>query len=700
MGILSSLFGIGGTGKQATTTKVIQSQIPKELSPFVKEILAESKALYDADIKRGYDPYTALTTAPFTAEQLQAQEDIKGLRGTQAPFIQEALDIQREGAEKFTPEVAQEYMSPYQRAVTDIEKREAQTAFERTARPAFEKRAVDAGGMSGLGTRAGVEGAELQRGQSQLLADIEAKGLQSSFLNAQKQFEQQKAREQQMASNIGRTGPAFFGATLAEAGAAEGVGAERRELAQTGLDEAYFKFLEEQQFPQRTLAQYESSVYGNPVLGTPSRTETTTGTPFKPSMGQNLLGLGLTGLNIYGSGGGFKPGGQFSTQAALNKAFGGKSGGTIGGLSGLPVVRRQSGTQVMSEEDDFEGDVENIKIRERFPYTPPSPTIREPVRGMNKVAELLKQFGVTPPDPEKIRQREQEYASELAKKTQEFETGEETARAKRFERRMAKAKEGNPMARFAAIQKAIQAGVMGEQGLDIVEGMKVYGQEMAPLNQKMLDVTNTIDEEDAAIKAGVMGPQGFDPVTGMEVYGEEMAPLNQKMLDLTNTIDEEDEAIKTGQRKRKHERLINSLKTNKELQERLTALPRKNMRELLADLVNIGSVEKLFSEIDKNEASVRKAKNDATFKLKNYLLNVAKLDAEKIKTVLANYELAHLNPKGFDAALRELGIEQELIDEIRNEITAIGTGEATGSIPTSPRARRDLKNTLESIKNR
>ena len=142
MGILSSLFGIGGTGKQATTTQVIQSQIPEELSPFVKQILSESQALYDADIKRGYDPYTALTTAPFTAEQLQAQEDIKGLRGTQAPFIQEALGIQREGAEKFTPEVAQEYMSPYQRAVTDIEKREAETQFERTAMPRFEKRAL------------------------------------------------------------------------------------------------------------------------------------------------------------------------------------------------------------------------------------------------------------------------------------------------------------------------------------------------------------------------------------------------------------------------------------------------------------------------------------------------------------------------------------------------------------------------------
>jgi hypothetical protein len=183
------------------------------------------------------------------------------------------------------------------------------------------------------------------------------------------------------------------------------------------------------------------------------------------------------------------------------------------GLSGLPVVRRAIG-------GDFEGDVENIKITEEFPWRPPSPTIREPISGLGNLREIYEQMQYRPEPPGAIRRREQEYASELAKKTREFEAGEETARAKRFERRMAKAKEGNPMARFAARQKAIEAGVMGEQGIDLVKGMRVYG--------------------------------------------EEMAPLNQKMLDLKNTIDEEDEAIKAGQRKRKHERLINVLKTDKE----------------------------------------------------------------------------------------------------------------------------------------
>ena len=666
MGILSSLFGIGGS-KPSTKTVIQSQQIPPELAPFVKEILGEAQTLYKSELERGYDPYTGLTTAPFTPEEEAAQTALSGLVGTTAPFIQEALDVQREGAEKFTPEVAKEYMSPYQRAVTDIEKREAKRVFERDIMPRFEKTAVDAGGLSGLGTRAGVQAAELERNQAQLLADIEAKGLQSSFQDARKQFTDQKAREQQMAANIGRAAPAFFGATLAEAGAAEGVGAQKRELGQSALDEAYFKFLEEQKYPQQTLAEYSGTVYGNPMLGTPSRTTTTTGTPYQPSMGQNLLGLGLTGLNIYGMGGGkkmvgFKGGGSVGMSDKNLGKYMEQGSGAISdsnrdrlmrlyksGLSGLPVVRRKAGTQVDMPLYDIEE--ENIDIN--FPYTRQPKRVGEPIRGMSKVAGLLKQFGVTPPDPEKIRQREQEFASELAKKTQEFETGEETARAKRFERRMKRAKEGNPMARFAAIQKAIEAGVMGEQGID--------------------------------------------PVAGMKVYGEEMAPLNEKMSDLINTIDEEDEAIKAGQRKRKHERLINTLKTDKELQERLMALPRKNMQELLADLANIGTIEKLYSEIDKNEAAAKKGNVDLALKLRKDLREERQLVLNQVKAVVGQDGLlaAATNPETMTALAKKFGLTPTE--------TAILILEAqTGKLPTTEKKDKfkpdPLKKAIEQLK--
>jgi len=338
MGILSSLFGIGGS-KPKQETVVQSAQIPPELAPFVKQILGEAQDLYEGEIERGYDPYTGLTSAPFTAEEEAAQAGIAGLVGTATPYIEEAVGTYREGAEKFTPETAQEYMSPYQRAVTDIEKREAERVFERDVMPRFEAEAVRAGGLSGLGTRAGVQAAELQRNQQQLLADIETKGLQSAFQDARQGFETQKARERQMAGDVGRTGPALFQAGLAERGAQMGVGEQKRQQAQTGLDEAYFRFLEERGFPQQTLADYSQTVYGNPVLGTPSVTRQTTEQPFVASPASQLMGLGLSGLNLYGMGGGFSPGnfsmGNLYARPGMGAAA---QGGQV--ESTLPIVRR------------------------------------------------------------------------------------------------------------------------------------------------------------------------------------------------------------------------------------------------------------------------------------------------------------------------------------------------------------------------
>jgi len=340
MGFLSSLFGVGS--RTPKTETVVQAQkLPEEISPFVKEILKEAQDLYKGEIERGYDPYTGQMIAPLTEDEQQAMTGISGLVGTTKPYLEEALETYRTGAEQFTPEAAQAYMSPYQRAVTDIEKREAQKVFERDIMPQFEKKAADAGGMSGLGTRAGIMAGQLGQAQMQQMGDIEARGLQSAFQNAQAQFAQQKARERQMAGDVGRTGTALFGAGLAEQGALQTVGQQKRELAQSALDEAYGKFLEERSFPQQTLADYSGMVYANPFSKIPSMTTTTTGLPGAPGIGQQMLGLGMTGLNIYGAGtvgGGPWSAGQYAQTMLGKKA----SGGRLSGLSSLPVVRRQT----------------------------------------------------------------------------------------------------------------------------------------------------------------------------------------------------------------------------------------------------------------------------------------------------------------------------------------------------------------------
>jgi hypothetical protein len=341
MGFLSSLFGYDD--KPKVTTKV--ASIPPELKPYVDEALKDTQALYKQRMGEGYTPYTGDTIAGLTPEQIASQEGLKSLVGTQVPFQQEALGMFRQGAERFTPEIAKEFMSPYQRAVIDQEKEQAQRQYERTKRPMFEADAVKAGGMSGLGSRAAIESAERDDLQARFLGDIETKGLQAAYKDAQDQFTNQKARERTMASDVATAGGNIFSAGIAEQGLLQDIGTEKQGLAQSALDEAYFKYKKEKEFPEEQLARYTSSIYGNPVMEQPNFTQT--GTPAQASMGKSLIGLGMSGLKAYGKGGGFSSGG-FSMDNLFGK---GAAGGQVGGLT---TLYRKTGGDLMDEDVEFQ----------------------------------------------------------------------------------------------------------------------------------------------------------------------------------------------------------------------------------------------------------------------------------------------------------------------------------------------------------
>jgi len=356
MSVFGSFFG-GGPSQPRTQQVVQQTKLPEEIAPFAKEVLEDAKKQYLESIERGYDPYTGQTIAPQTQEQLDAQTGLKALVGTQRPLQEEALAQFRTGlTESFTPEVAQEYMSPYQRAVTDIEKRESQRAFESQIMPQFEKQAVQAGGMSGLGTRAGVQASELGRAQMQRLGDIEAKGLQAAYRDAQNLFQQQQARERTAAADIAGLAPAMVAGGVTEQGLLQSIGEEKQALGQQALNEAYFRHLEEQAFPQEQLAGYSGFVYGNPLMQQRTMTATSPAA-MGPSKGSQLMGLGMTAAKMYGMGGGFgsQPGG-FSW-GNLGKSMFTKTGGRLsrktgGGLSSLPIVYRQNQGPVMVDDPD------------------------------------------------------------------------------------------------------------------------------------------------------------------------------------------------------------------------------------------------------------------------------------------------------------------------------------------------------------
>lgn len=342
MGFLSSLFG-SSKSQPRTTTTITTPKLPPEIAPKVEEIADEAKRLYDIRVAEGYVPYKGDTIAPFTEQEIASQEAIEGLVGTSRPLQEEALAITRQQAERFTPEVAQEFMNPYQQAVIDIEKREAQKDFESKILPQFEKQAASAGGLSGLGSRAGVQAALLGEAQMQRLGDIQARGLQQAFDVGRAEFAAQKARERGQAQDISRVGPAMFAAGLAEQGALAGVGEQRRGMAQEALDEAYFRFLEEREEPARALAQYSDTIYGNP-LASLSQTTAQTTSPGIPgqSTGSQLLGLGLQAASMYYGGGFGSPATAMRTR---------KEGGRLdGGLSGV-VYRQEAGAIGMVPEE-------------------------------------------------------------------------------------------------------------------------------------------------------------------------------------------------------------------------------------------------------------------------------------------------------------------------------------------------------------
>ena len=250
MGILD--FFIGGDDEDEDTRTTIQrSRIPEEISPYATDLLQDAQKLYRERLAAGVPVYDAPRIAPLTPDQLASQEGLKALVGTSAPLYEEALAGYRGGREEFvdlSPEELETYMSPYQRAKTDIEKREAQRDFESKIMPQFEKQAERHGGMSGLGTRAGIQAAELGRSQMQRLGDIEARGLQSAYMDAQNLYKEGQAKKRLAAQDIAKVAPARFASGLSEQGLLKDIGQEDQARAQQALDQAYARFREKRDY--------------------------------------------------------------------------------------------------------------------------------------------------------------------------------------------------------------------------------------------------------------------------------------------------------------------------------------------------------------------------------------------------------------------------------------------------------------------
>ena len=164
----------------------------------------------DASLTQGFEAGTLTPTyAPGTiASDYAATTRDSGYTAGQIDPGYAARDVQSQytGQADFGPgfqagtvadaATLQSYMNPYQQLVTDIEAREAKRASDTQAAEIAQQAAM-AGGLGGY--REAILQSERERNLSQQLADIQARGGQAAFAQAQKAFEADRAARLQQA---------------------------------------------------------------------------------------------------------------------------------------------------------------------------------------------------------------------------------------------------------------------------------------------------------------------------------------------------------------------------------------------------------------------------------------------------------------------------------------------------------------------
>jgi hypothetical protein len=189
-------------------------------------------------------------------------------------------------------------MSPYVSNVIDTQRREA-------IRNAQQGQLVQNLSAARQGTYGGsrelIAATERERNLNQQLSDLQAKGLQSAYENAQSQFDRDRAAQQagyQMAGQAGQTlgnlGQLQQQTDLQRLQAQGAAAAQPQAQEQQRLDQMYADFLRQRDYPQEQLGFFSNILRGLPV--NPATTATTYAAP--PSMASQLVGGGLGALSL------------------------------------------------------------------------------------------------------------------------------------------------------------------------------------------------------------------------------------------------------------------------------------------------------------------------------------------------------------------------------------------------------------------
>ena len=233
-------MGKGGGSPPPAPTQVSQLTIPEYAQPYMEKLLGRTEAL----TSRALPVYQGQRIAAPGVAQREVQQSVRNLqtpggfrtaenmavtagqealaRSQYTPSRFDMMNIQApnlnqfgmQGAQTyFRPQIstpamfgtqqAQAYMSPYMQTVVDVQKRKA---IEDAQKAQLGQNLASARQGTYGGARQALLQAEREKALTEGLGDIQARGLQSSFEQAQQQFERDRAAQMQvqaLATDVG-----------------------------------------------------------------------------------------------------------------------------------------------------------------------------------------------------------------------------------------------------------------------------------------------------------------------------------------------------------------------------------------------------------------------------------------------------------------------------------------------------------------
>ncbi len=264
--------GIGGITRQAGETE--QGFLDRQNAARAFEVRQQNLAGLRPEIA-GQD-----------ALQQEAQKRAVSGLGSFQPFLQQA---QVASAASFSPQIAQQFMSPYQQQVIDTSLAE----FDRQA-AMQEQRIRDQAVASGAfgGGREGVLQSEFRTGSDRNRSALQANLLQQGFGQAQQAAQQQFQNQMGLASAL----PGLQSGDISTLGS---LGALNQAQAQAGLDAQREATRMAAYQPQEQLQNYGNLVTG--IMGGMAGSGTQTSQVPDPGFLQTALGAAATGAGIYGA---------------------------------------------------------------------------------------------------------------------------------------------------------------------------------------------------------------------------------------------------------------------------------------------------------------------------------------------------------------------------------------------------------------